>query len=256
MLINRDVTTAIMSRAFFTGLRDSVSIAIGYLPVAVSFGLAAMYAGMTPLLALLTSMLVYAGASQFILVSLIAAGGSPISVIGIVLLMNLRHLFYGPAVLGRFDISQRRLPLPLLAAGLTDEVFATAMARAQTQPTQGREYWYAGLQLGAYASWVGGTVIGVWFGKDWLAQSPLLAQTLGFVLPALFFALLLEIRKLVASRVLVAAVAATVMLLYVLPSYIAIIAAMAVGAVVSGRFPAAPPLSSSSPVSRDQADAK
>src|SRR5690606_27329155 len=109
---------------------------------------------------------------------------------------------------------------------------------------------------GAYASWVGGTAIGVWFGKDWLAQSPLLAQTLGFVLPALFFALLLKVRKLVANRVLVAAMAATAILLYLLPSYIAIIAAMAVGALVSSRFPAGPPLSSARHAARDQADVK
>lgn len=230
-----------MSRAFLAGLRDSLSIVMGYIPVAISFGLAAMYAGMPPWFAVLASLLVYAGASQFILISLIAAGGAPLSVIGIVLLMNLRHLFYGPAVLGCLGIAQRRLPMPLLAAGLTDEVFATAMASMQARPEQGREYWYAGLQLGAYTSWVGGTAIGVWFGRDWLAQSPLLAQTLGFVLPALFFALLLEIRKLVAARVLVAAVAATIVLLCLLPAYIAIIAAMAVGALVAGRFPAAPP---------------
>lgn len=229
-----------MIKAFLAGLRDSLSIALGYIPVAVSFGLAAIYAGMTPLFALLTSLLVYAGASQFILVSLVLAGGSPLSIIGIVLLMNLRHLFYGPSVLARMQLVQRRLPMAVLAAGLTDEVFATAMARLPKKPVQEREYWYAGLQLGAYLSWVGGTFLGAWFGQDWLEQSPLLAQTLGFVLPALFFALLLEIRQLVADRVLLAAFAVTASLLFFLPSYLSIIAAMGVAAMIACRFPAAP----------------
>jgi predicted branched-subunit amino acid permease len=69
---------------FIAGLRDSLSIAIGYIPVAISFGLAAIYAGMSPALALMTSLFVYAGASQFILLSLLASGGAPASVIGIV----------------------------------------------------------------------------------------------------------------------------------------------------------------------------
>ena len=225
---------------FAAGLRDSLSIAIGYVPVAISFGLAAVYAGMSPALALMTSLFVYAGASQFILLSLLAAGGAPASVVGIVLLMNLRHLFYGPAMLGRMDPGQRRLPLPLLAAGLTDEVFATSMARLRQQPAAGREYWYAGLQLGAYASWVGGTAIGAWFGQDWLEQSPLLAGMLGFVLPALFFALLLEIRVLVAGRVLAGAGIAAGCALLWLPSYAAIIAGMVAGALLAMRFPAQP----------------
>ncbi len=245
-----------MSRAFLIGLRDSLSIAIGYVPVAISFGLAAVYAGLTPWMALLTSLLVYAGASQFILISLLVGGGASVSVIGIVLLMNLRHLFYGPAVLGQLGAGKRRLPLPLLAAGLTDEVFATAMARMQRQAEQGREYWYAGLQLGAYASWVGGTAIGAWFGQDWLAQSAWLAQTLGFVLPALFFALLLEIRQMVAPRVLIAACMAAAVLLCLLPSYAAMIGAMAIGAAIAARFPAAPPLLRARKTMDDQAEVR
>jgi 4-azaleucine resistance transporter AzlC len=222
---------------FIAGLRDSLSIAIGYIPVAISFGLAAIYAGMSPALALMTSLFVYAGASQFILLSLLASGGAPASVIGIVLLMNLRHLFYGPAVLGKLEPGQRRLPLPALAVGLTDEVFATSMARLRQQPASGREYWYAGLQLGAYSSWVGGTAIGAWFGQDWLEQSALLAGMLGFVLPALFFALLLEIRTLVAGRVLAGAGIAAACALLWLPSYAAIIAGMLAGALLALRFP-------------------
>ncbi|NYT36628.1 branched-chain amino acid ABC transporter permease [Allopusillimonas soli] len=224
-----------MTRAFLRGLRDSLSIAIGYVPVAISFGLAAIYAGMTPGMAVMTSMLVFAGASQFILASLLAGGGAAASVIGVVLLMNLRHLFYGPAVLTHLGNGQRRLPLPLLAAGLTDEVFATAIARMGRQPAAQREFWYAGLQLGAYLAWVLGTAMGAWFGGDWLQASPLLAQTLAFVLPALFLALLLEMRHLVPSRVLVAAALASALGLCIMPSHAAMMAGMAAGALMALR---------------------
>lgn len=82
-----------MKHAFSRGLLDSLSIGLGYVPVAISFGLAAVYADISPWVAVLVSVLVYAGASQFILVSLVASGSAALSIVGIVLLMNLRHFF-------------------------------------------------------------------------------------------------------------------------------------------------------------------
>src|SRR3546814_462325 len=175
-----------MKSAFLRGMADSLSIAVGYVPVAISFGLAAVHADIAPFMAVLTSVLVYAGASQFILVSLVASGAGAVSVVGIVLLMNLRHLFYGPALMTRLK-GERRLPLIAMAAGLTDEVFATSISKLEQQPQQEREAWYVGLQLGAYLSWVGGTAVGAYFGHDWIRNSAILSQTLGFLLPALFF---------------------------------------------------------------------
>ncbi|MGB3289084.1 MAG: AzlC family ABC transporter permease [Burkholderiaceae bacterium] len=223
-----------MKSAMVRGLADSLSIAVGYVPVAISFGLAAVYADIPPFMAVLTSVLVYAGASQFILVSLIAGGAGAAGVVGIVLLMNLRHLFYGPALMSRFQ-GERRLPLLAMAAGLTDEVFATAIGKLERLPQDQREGWYVGLQLGAYLSWVGGTAVGAYFGHDWVRGSAILSQTLGFVLPALFFALLLEIRQLVPMKVLAGAAAATLLGLWLLPSYGAIILGMLAGAWLAGR---------------------
>ncbi|MGB6106095.1 MAG: AzlC family ABC transporter permease [Pusillimonas sp.] len=224
-----------MKSAFFQGLRASLSIAVGYVPVAISFGLAAVYADISPFMAILISLLVYAGASQFILVSLVAGGGTAASVIGIVWLMNLRHFFYGPALISRLDPGGRRLPLAVLAAGLTDEVFAASISKLEQQPAHKREYWYAGLQLGAYAAWVGGTALGAYFGHDWIRESEILAQALGFVLPALFFALLLEVRKLVVPHVLAGAALATALSLLWLPAYAALIAGMLAGVWLAGR---------------------
>ncbi|WP_102069563.1 AzlC family ABC transporter permease [Pollutimonas nitritireducens] len=224
-----------MKSAFFRGLFDSLSIAVGYVPVAISFGLSAVYADIAPWIAVLISVLVYAGASQFILVSLVASGSGALSVVGIVLLMNLRHCFYGPVLMSRFNDAPRQLPVFVMAAGLTDEVFATAISKLDRQPAPEREHWYVGLQLGAYLSWVGGTAIGAFFGHDMLQGSPLLAQTAGFVLPALFFALLLEIRQLVPHLLLAGAALATVGASLVLPPYGAVIVGMLTGSLLGLR---------------------
>lgn len=120
-------------RAFFKGLLASLAIAIGYLPIAFSFGLAALQAGLEPGTTVLVSAVVFAGASQFVLIALLSSGAGLISVLPTVTLMNARHLFYGPALLGKLD-GHARLPAPLLSFGLTDEVFATAMGKLGDLP--------------------------------------------------------------------------------------------------------------------------
>ena len=185
-------TPAVTRHAVLQGLTHSLSIALGYFPVAFSFGLMAIQAGFSPLLAIMTSVVVYAGAAQFVLVALAAAGAGPFSIIGTILLMNVRHLFYGPSILDKLGQGAPLLPAPLLAFWLTDEVYAASVSRLDSMAPADRQGWYLGMQLGAYASWVGGTILGALLGQQLWQQSAWLNQTLDFVLPSLFMALLLE----------------------------------------------------------------
>lgn len=237
-------------RPFTQGLLASLSIGAGYLPVAFSFGLAALQAQFSPPVALFVSALVYAGASQFALVALVAAGGSLLSVVATVALMNVRHVFYGPVILAQLrgdarpgtdalaglgrkrDAQGLGPPLPLLAFGLTDEVFARAVGGLSAVPLAERPYWFAGLELGAYAIWLLGTALGATLGQQMLAQSVFLREVLAFILPALFFALLLEIMPGTRRRVLWGAALATAALACVLPAYLAMVGGMLAGAVL------------------------
>lgn len=175
-------------------------------------------------------MLVYAGASQFLLISLLASGAGLWTALPTVLLMNARHVLYGPAlqvVLG----PRQRLATPWLAFGLTDEVFATAMSKMQGVPEAEREHWFLGLQLGAYAAWVGGTVMGVTLVGEVDRWPAAVREGLAFVLPALFFALLLEAGVLRWWRaVLTAAVVAAVLVRFI-PGYHALALAILCGAL-------------------------
>lgn len=178
--------------SLMAGVGASASIMAGYLPVAISFGLAASQAGLSPLVVMGMSVLVYAGASQFLLISLLLAGAGVWAILPMVLLMNARHVFYGPALLTRLPPGPARLSSLWLSFGLTDEVFATAMSRLERVKVASREHWLLGLQLGAYAAWVAGTALGVAlvrYAADWPTA---LQEALSFVFTALFFALLLE----------------------------------------------------------------
>ena len=66
------------------------------------------------------------------------------------------------------------------------------------------------LSLGAYASWVSGTVVGAFAGGGALEGWPAVNAGLGFMLPALFLALLLSILSRRQVPVIAVAAAATV----------------------------------------------
>ncbi len=221
-----------MRSALSKGLLDSSSIMLGYFPVAVSFGVAAVSADLAPWLAVLISVCIYAGASQFILLLLIAQHTDVITMVLIVIAVNLRHMFYGPALLSQFTTADSGpRPYALMAFGLTDEVFAAARARLTTLSTEPKAYWYLGLQLGAYASWVAGTAVGAYVASDWLSHYPILQQTLAFVLPALFFALLLDMLGSVDRWLLAAAAVTTWIATFFLPAHTSLILGMVIGCI-------------------------
>ena len=212
------------------GLADSLSIAAGYLPIAFSFGVAAVQAGLPPSIAVLVSFLVYAGASQFLLISLLASGAGMWTALPTVMLMNARHVLYGPALVPGLS-GPPQVRSPLQSFGLTDEVFATAMSKMPSVAPAAREYWLLGLQVGAYAAWVGGTLIGVVLVGEVSQWPDAVRDGLAFVLPALFCALLLEtgVRRWWLP-IGVAAVTAALLGLY-LANYNALVLAIVAGAL-------------------------
>ena len=231
------------------GLRASVPIMLGYLPAAVAFGVAARTAGLSTVEALLMSLVVFSGASQFALVGLVAAGASWFVMAGISLVLGVRHVLYGPSLAPHL----RRTPSGRAAAaafGLTDEVFAVASTKLSGRRTAGRTPemgfgYLLGLGTGAYVSWAVGTWIGGVAGTAVVAALPSLAPALSFALPTLFAALLVSLIKSVedpsvgasrpvAGAILVAATVAAVFYLAGLESWS--VPAAGVAGPVAGLF--------------------
>ena len=61
---------------FFKGMRDGISIMLGYFAVSIALGIAAKNAGMTAAQATVASALIMASAGQYIGFTLIAAGAT------------------------------------------------------------------------------------------------------------------------------------------------------------------------------------
>ena len=172
------------------GLKSCLPVMIGYFPVAVTFGIAGVAAGLTPLQVVLISVLVYAGASQFLLLASIKAGTPWLWVVALCSLLNARHLLYGP-LLSRFLPAALRDRLKV-AFLLTDEVFATAFNRLQAVEPGRRQGWMIALGLGAWLTWIAGTAVGVYAGDGLEKHYPMLSQVMRFALPALFMALVCQ----------------------------------------------------------------
>ena len=175
---------------FFTGLRTSLPLIIGYFPVAVAFGISATSIGLSQLDATLISLIIFAGASQFAFVGLLAEGTSALTAVLVVIGLNLRHMLYSASISP--SLNGMSLKQKLTAAfGLTDEVFASALGLLKGTPKENRWSWLIGLELGAYGSWVIGTWVGASSGDLLLAKFGFLKPALAFALPALFLSLLL-----------------------------------------------------------------
>lgn len=177
---------------FLDGLLASLPIVMGYLPIAFSFGVAATRAGVSALEATALSLIIYAGASQFLALALLTSG-APVLVSAFTLIaMNLRHVLYGPALMREAGQGANRRHAWAWAWGLTDEVFGQALG-ALARGKRFSEAYMSGLGLGAYAAWVLGTLAGAVAGGGALDGWPSVSAGLGFMLPALFLALLLSI---------------------------------------------------------------
>lgn len=181
-------------RDWLSGLRASLPIAVGYLPVAVTFGFAGRSADLSVFETVFASATVFAGASQFALVGLAGEGSSLLVALAAALALNVRHLLYGP-VLAPLLRGCARGWLAVLAFGLTDEVFGTAAARLATVPEGSRHRWLLGLVSGAYGAWVSGTWLGAAGGSLLMALLPRLGPVLAFALPVLFLVLLLPLLR-------------------------------------------------------------
>lgn len=149
--------------------------------VGVSYGAIAVTSGFPVWSPMLLSVLVFAGAAQFMFVGIIASGGNPVAAVFAALLVNLRHLPFGFAVADLIGGSPFRR-----AAGshlMIDETVAFALA--QDDPQRRRTaYWVCG--VGLFVGWNLGVAVGALAGT-------VVTDTDAFGLDAAFPAVLLAL---------------------------------------------------------------
>jgi 4-azaleucine resistance transporter AzlC len=135
--------------------RNALAIGLATGAYAVSFGVLAVAAGLSPAQACVMSLLVFTGASQFAVVGVLGAGGGTAAALAPALLLAARNGVYGLALVPILRGS--RLGRVLQAHLIIDE--STAMARARSdRATAHRAFLATGLSV--FVFWNLGTLIG------------------------------------------------------------------------------------------------
>jgi 4-azaleucine resistance transporter AzlC len=168
------------------GVRAGLPVAVGYVPMAVAFGVLARQTGLGFFHAAAMSLFVYAGASQFASLGLLAAGASAVAIILATLVLNFRHFLMSVALSRKLPLGRGRgrawaVPF-VLGFGITDETFVVASLDDSLSPR-----FFFGLALTAYLAWLSGTLIGAGFSS---LIPPAIARGMGVALYAMFIAIL------------------------------------------------------------------
>lgn len=184
------------------GFRDAIPIVVGYVPVAMAYGLMAKNAGLSIYDTALMSLMVFAGASQFMAVGLIASFVGFGEIIISTFLVNFRHFLMSASLSSRLKNTDKRWRL-IMAFGVTDEVFSVAsFYKGDIGPS-----YLVPLEVASYGSWVLGGILGHFMGQ---ALPEVVGSSMGVALYAMFMALLIpEVRENWAIAVL-AIISATI----------------------------------------------
>ena len=162
--------------------RDSLPVMMGYIPLGVVFGFLFVQAGGTPAMAALASVLVYGGASQYMMVPMVAAGVPVLSIAFATAVINLRHIFYGISLLHK--VPSRGWQRWFIAFTLTDETYSL-LSSYPSNVALSRMVWLAFFD---WVWWIAGSFLGAVLGAA--AQTDLAG--IDFVLTSLFAMLACE----------------------------------------------------------------
>src|SRR6516162_3904249 len=193
-------------------LRDIALACLAVWFIGLSYGAIAVTSGFPLWVPAAQSVLVLAGASEFLFVGIVAAGGSPIAAALAGLLVNSRHLPYGlalPDIAGPPGVTGQRWGRLLGTHVMNDESVVFALAQPDLRHKRAA-YWACG--LGVLVCWPGGAVIGGLIGSA-------VHDTSAFGLDAMFPAVILAliVKDLRDARTLRAALAGAAIALAATP---------------------------------------
>lgn len=164
------------------GIVDALPLFVPAIPFALVLGVAILQSGILPFLGWSSSWVIYGGASQLTLVTLLGDGAAALAAITAALIVNARHLMYSAALAPAFQ----RQPAWFRWVGsyfLIDQVFALCILRTRLPPDEFRAY-YLSVGITFWLLWLSATGIALFAGPVIPAS-----WELGFAVPVMFTAL-------------------------------------------------------------------
>ena len=202
---------------FLKGTIDILPLMIPVVPFGIIFGAIGIELGFGPYLTYATSIIVFSGASQIVLLQLISAGASSIVAITSSSVVSTRHLLYGAVIsqyLNHLSIYWK-IGLSYL---LTDQAFAVSNEYfKKNNENKNKHFHLLGSGLTLWFIWQLTTIIGIILGS-------IVPEELGltFTIPLTFLALLVNYLRSIDHVIVIIVSGITSVLLFEMPfkSYI------------------------------------
>lgn len=168
-----------------TVLLTTLPVMAGYLAIGIGFGILLKVNGYGLWWAIGMSVFIYAGAMQYVGVSLLASGASLLTVALTTLIVNARHLFYGITMIDRYKGAGANKAY--LMHALTDETYSLVCngnVPAGVKPHQ----YYLLISAFNHIYWVVGSILGVLVGSI----IPFDTTGIDFAMTALFITVFID----------------------------------------------------------------
>lgn len=169
-------------------IKDGIPIVIGFLPIAMTFGILCKSGNLSVYESLSFSMIVFAGASQFVAVSLLFQGVNILEIVITTFLLNFRHFLFAISLSSKIDENMKKFS-PIFAFGLTDEIFSVASIKDKKLSNA----YLIVLEFMAYSALALGTYLGFTLGSILPIH---IKASMGIALYALFVSIIApEVKK-------------------------------------------------------------
>lgn len=141
---------------------QTVPVMLGYLFLGIAFGLMMQDAGYSYWWAFFSSVFIFAGSMQFVLVTFLTSGASLIYAAIMTLFINGRHLFYGLSFIEKFRNMGKRYPYMIFS--LTDETYSVLCSLKIPEGMDEKRISML-ISLMDHLYWVAGSVVGGMMGQ-------------------------------------------------------------------------------------------
>lgn len=198
---------------FSKGVKDGLPIGIGYFAVSFAFGINAGAQLHSWILATLISMTNVTSAGQFAGLNIMAsATGTLVEMAVASLFINLRYSLMAISLSQKVTANFTTAKRLLMSTGITDEIYAVAMAQEERVNPK----YFLGLMLLPYLGWSGGTLTGAVCGQ---ILPGTVVNALGVALYGMFIAIVVpQVKKDKATLIAVAIAVAISLAFHYVPA--------------------------------------
>lgn len=164
----------------------TIPVMTGYLFMGAAFGVMFADMGYSVLWAILMSTVVYAGSGQYLAVNFFVPGFSLVQAVVLTIMVNIRHVFYGLSLVGRYNKFGRKRWYTIF--GMSDETYSLVCTTEVPKDVSDEDFVFS-ITLLDHLYWILGAALGSILAVTVRFNS----QGIEFAMTALFLVMFIEL---------------------------------------------------------------